>query len=326
MSANPHDFEWNDGVHLVGSVLWADGTRHDVLTFVSSARVRDAWRHLKAVCTDRTRALLRVSRADFQALVIPYGRRIQLGSLQLTPLPAGFMPGSAQLLIETAGGTVLYASNLVFENHPLAEPIQFARADTLVLKTAYGRPDFAFPARSDAKAHLREVARRCLASAATPVFLTSAIGKAQEVVRALTDGGIPVTVHRSIARFNAAYRALGFDPGPARVFRGSPRHDSAVVFPEPLRTSPAIRRMRSARLFWVSGRAQARDALERMRVEEGIPLAGHLDFDGLMRFVEIVRASRVFTVGAWAEEFAQSLRKRGVEASALFRETQLSLF
>lgn len=319
-------FEWNQGVHLLGSVLWFDAARYDVMSFVSSARVPDAWRHSRALCTDRTRALLRLSRPGFQALVVPYGRRIALGPLELALVPAGFMPGSAQILVECDRGTVLYANNVCLEPHPLAEPLQFAHAETLVLKTTYGRPDFAFPSREEAKARIVEAASRAIASGATPVFLVSPVGKAQEVVRCLTDEGVPVVVHSSIARVNRVYRSLGFDPGPARVFKGSPRHGSAMVFPEHLRTSPSIRRLKRARLFWVSGLAQAKDALARMRVEEGIPLAGHLDFAGLMHFVEVTRCRRVFTVGTWAEEFAASLRAKGIETTAFYREAQLSLF
>ncbi len=326
MASTPVAFEWDQGVHLVGSVLWFDAGRHDVMSFVSSARVREAWRHTHALCTDRTRALLRVSRAGFQALVVPYGRRISVGPLELTLVPAGFMPGSAQVVVECDLGTVLYANNVCVEGHPLAEPAQFAHAETLVLKTAYGRPDFAFPARAEARARIVEAASRAIADGVTPVFLASPAGKAQEVVRCLTDAGLPVVVHPSVARVDRVYRSLGFDPGPARVFKGSPRRDSAMVFPEHLRSSPSIRRLKRARLFWVSGLALAPDALARVRVEEGIPLAGHLDFAGLMHFVEVTGPRRVFTVGTWAEEFAAALRGKGVEAGALYREAQLSLF
>ncbi len=319
-------FEWDQGVHLVGSVLWFDAMRHDVLSFVSSARVREAWRHTRALCTDRTRALLRVSRPGFQALVVPYGRRISVGPLHLTLLPAGFIPGSAQVLVESDRGTLLYASNLCLEAHPLAEPLQFAHAETLVLKTAYGTPAFAFPPRAEARARIVEAASRTIAEGAVPVFLASPVGKSQEVVRCLTDAGLPVVVHPSVARVDRVYRSFGFDPGPARVFKGSPRRDSALVFPEHLRSSPTIRRLKRARLFWVSGLARAPEALARMRVEEGIPLAGHLDFVGLMHFVEVTRPRRVFTVGTWAEDFAAALRGQGVEAAALYREAQLSLF
>ncbi len=320
------EFEYDGGVHLGGSILWFDATRHEVLSFVSSARMDDAWRHTHAVCTDRTRALLRVTRPAFQALVSPFGRTLALGAFRVTLVPAGYMPGSAQVLLESDHGTALYACNVSLDAHPMAEAPQFVTADTLVLKAAYGRPSFSFPPRAEALARVVEKARRTLTAGQTPVFLTSPIGKAQEAVRALVDAGIPVCVGRPISRINRAYRTLGFDPGKTTVFAGAPPRDTALVFPDRMRSRPAVQKLKKARLFWLSGRAARPDALARMRVDEGLPLAGHLDHAGLLKFVERTGAKRVFAVGIWAEEFAEDLRRKGIEATSLFHEEQLTLF
>lgn len=326
MDKEGHEFEWDHGVHLKGAVLWFDSERHNVTSFVSSGRVDESWRHLRALCTERTRSLLRVSHKPFQALVAPYGHPLSLGPLELTLLPSGFMPGAAQLLVRSEEGSTLYANHVSLERHPLAEPPQFATANNLVLRVAYGRPDFAFPAWHEVLDRIVDRAQGCISADETPVFLCSPLGKAQEVIRCLTEAGLNVTVHRSIARFNKAYRALGFDPGVARIFKGDPRVGEVLVYPEKLRFSPAIKRLRHARLFWVSGLSRAPDALARVKVDEGIPLAGHLDHAGLMHFVEISKASRIFTVGGWAEEFAEHLRKKGLDATALQKDAQLSLF
>jgi putative mRNA 3-end processing factor len=319
-------FEYDRGVHLAGSILWFDAARHDVMSVVSSARVDAAFRHSRALCTERTRALLRATSKTFQALVTPFGRRLALGPLQITLLPSGFMPGAAQALIESDGGTALYASNAMLDPHPMAEAPQFAHADVLVVKAAYGRPAFAFPPRAAALAQVVDRARATLSKGFTPVFLCSPIGKAQEVVRALTDAKVPVCVPRSVAAIDRAYHQVGVDPGRTTVFKGAAPRDSALVFPDRMRSRPAIQKLKRARLFWLSGRAAIPDVLARMRVDEGILLAGHLDHLGLLKFVERTKASRVYTVGAWAEDFAATLRARGIEASSLYKEEQLALF
>jgi hypothetical protein len=320
------EFAYDRGVRLSGTILWFDAARHDVLSFVSSARVEGAHRATRPLCTAQTRALLRVLKPGLTALVAPYGRRMSIGPLHVTLVPAGFMPGSAQALVESDGEPALFASQVCLEPHGMAEPARIQTAATAVLHAAYGRPDFVFPSRSEAFDRIVDAARRTLGAAETPVFLCSAVGKAQEVIRALTNAGIPVCAHRSIAAFGKAYRALGFDPGRAYVFRGGQRHGSALVFPDRLRTSPAIRRMKRARLIWLSGRAAVPDVLARMRVDSGICLSGHLDWTGLHRFADAVGCRTAYVVGAWADVFAQSLRERGVAAHALHKEEQLSLF
>ncbi len=319
-------FDFDRGVRLLGSILWMDAARRDVLSFVSSARVdRAAWFH-RAVCTDRTRTLLRGLRPDFQALIAPFSRRLMVGPLELTMLPAGFAPGSAQLLVEGGGESFLYAAHISLHPHCMAEEPQFAQAPTLVLRTPYGDPRFQFPDRDEALARVVEAARSALAAGRVPVFLCSAVGKAQEVTRALSDAGIAVSAHRSIYSVCRQYRAVGFDPGRVVQFRGGARFDQAVVWPEGLRGSRAIAGLKRPTVIWLSGLASVPEAVNRMHADAGIPLTGQLDQQGLLRFVEMTGARRVFTVGRWSESFGQTLKRRGVQAVPLHREVQLSLF
>lgn len=320
-------FDFERGVHLLGSILWMDAARRDVLSFVSSARIdRAAWVH-RAVCTDRTRTLLRALRPDFQALVVPFQRSLMLGPLELTMVPAGYLPGSSQLLVQGAGEPFLYVAHVSLRPHRMAEPPGFVKAPTLVLRTPYGDPRFSFPDREEALAQVVDRARALLGAGRVPVFLASAVGKAQEVTRALSDAGVPVAVHRSIHAVCRQYRALGFEPGRVSQFRGGARHDQVIVWPEGMRGSRAIIGLKPRATFvWLSGLARASEAIAAMRVDEGIPLTGHLDSEGLERFVERVEARRVFTVGHWSESFAATLSRRGVQAQPLHREVQLSLF
>jgi hypothetical protein len=61
-------------------------------------------------------------------------------------------------------------------------------------------------------------------------------------------------------------------------------------------------------------------------VDEGIPLTGHLDPDGLLALVEKTGVTRVITVGHGAEAVAARIRGRGVEAVAMQSEVQLLMF
>ncbi len=320
------EFAWDRGIHLVGSVLWFDASRPDVLTFLSSARVRDAGRHAVALCTDRTRDLVRVVRKDFAPLVAPFGKVLHLGPLDITMHPSGHMPGAAIVRVATHGTTVLYASQVALRAHAMAEVAQVPKGDVLVIRADYGHLEQAFPERADALARVVDVARRTLAGGNTPVFLGSLMGKSQEVVRALTKAGVPVLVHRSIAAVNQQYRVMGFDPGAARQFRGAPRHDHALVLPEVLRFKRTVTGLERVRLVWLSGRSLMPDVLARMRVDEGIPLTGHLDPAGLLALVEKTGVTRVIAVGHGAEAVAGRIRARGVEAVAMQSEVQLLMF
>jgi DNA ligase-1 len=54
-------------------------------------------------------------------------------------------------------------------------------------------------------------------------------------------------------------------------------------------------------------------------------LSDHADYADLLKFVEQVQPTRVFTLHGFAREFAQTLRERGVEAWAVGQDNQLEL-
>src|SRR5438132_1122486 len=54
-------------------------------------------------------------------------------------------------------------------------------------------------------------------------------------------------------------------------------------------------------------------------------LSDHADYSELLRYVELVKPDRVFTVHGFAREFANDLRARGIEAWSLEADNQLEL-
>ena len=57
--------------------------------------------------------------------------------------------------------------------------------------------------------------------------------------------------------------------------------------------------------------------------DAAFPLSDHADFPDLLRFVEAVQPSRVLTLHGFAQEFAATLRERGIEAWAIGETNQL---
>ena len=66
-------------------------------------------------------------------------------------------------------------------------------------------------------------------------------------------------------------------------------------------------------------------AVFRYQCDAAFPLSDHADFADLLRFVELVQPKRVYTVHGSTEEFARTLRERGIEAWALGQDNQLEI-
>src|SRR5207237_8135799 len=86
-----------------------------------------------------------------------------------------------------------------------------------------------------------------------------------------------------------------------------------------------IRRLGRYRTALVSGLAKDAEFARLFGADTTFDLSDHCDFDELMDVVERSGADQVYTVHGYTEDFARSLRKRGIRASALEATEQLQL-
>ena len=135
------------------------------------------------------------------------------------------------LLAEDQGRTLLYTGDFKLQPSLTAEPAELPHADTLVIESTYGHPDYRLPPREESLAEFLTLVRRALAKELVPVIQAYVLGKGQEVTRLLCDAGIPVLQHRSIFEVSQMYESLGCRLGRFERFRGRAEPGWAVVVP-----------------------------------------------------------------------------------------------
>src|SRR2546430_17386539 len=86
-----------------------------------------------------------------------------------------------------------------------------------------------------------------------------------------------------------------------------------------------VEKIRRKRVAMISGWAVEPSAVYRYQVDAAFPLSDHADYNDLVRYVDLVKPKRVFTLHGFASEFARDLRERGIEAWALSEENQMDL-
>ena len=175
-------------------------------------------------------------------------------------------------------------------------------------------------------AAVRRFVDDALSDGATPVLLGYALGKAQEILKFLSDAGYPCAVHPVVARGEPRLRgARGRAPERARARAGGGRVRARWSWLR--RTSsrgPAMRASagaaRAVLTGWaIDGRRWFRGA------DAAFPLSDHADFPSLVRYAKATGAGRVFTVHGYAAELAAALRTEGSARSRSPRTKQLEL-
>lgn len=315
------------GLELPDHGLWLDPWEAKPFAFVSHAHSDHIAAHAEIIASTGTARLMQArlggSRREH---VLDFGATTRFADFQITLLPAGHIFGSAQSLIETDAGSLLYTGDFKLRPGLSAEPTEFRHADTLVMETTYGLPRYRLPPTDEVIARMVAFCHDALEDGAVPVLFGYSLGKAQEILCALLAAGLTPMLHGSVFRMTEIYRQLqpGFPSGYVR-YEADEVAGKVLVCPPSANRTLMVTRIKNRRTAVLTGWALDPGATFRYQCDAAFPLSDHADYTDLVRYVELVQPRRVLTLHGFAAAFAADLRERGVEAWALSEENQLEL-
>lgn len=256
--------------------------------------------------------------------VVDYGETYSTDTARITLLPAGHILGSAQVLVETEEGRLLYTGDFKRRESLSCEVAGSAKAETLVMECTFGHPRYAFPPVERVREEILSFCRQSISERVTPILLAYSLGKSQELLAILNGSGIEVAVHRSIGVMSAVYEKHGVDLGRYTLWNGKNHDGKVLIIPPNGRLSG--QKIENSRSAVISGWAMDPSAIHRNQCDAAFPLSDHADHGELIEHVEETGAKRVFTVHGFTEQFAGDLRYLGIDALALGGGNQLELF
>jgi DNA ligase-1 len=319
-----------DGLHLPELDLWLDPPAPRPCAFVSHAHSDHFARHGWTLCSEVTGALIQkrygVPR-DGELHAAPWHQPFPMQGFELRLLPAGHIFGSAMLHVTrlSDGATLLYTGDFKLRQGLTAERAELLAADTLILETTFGVPQFRFPPTGEVIGAMLRFIRETLDDGGIPVLLGYSLGKAQEILSALHEAGVPVMLHSTIVKMTEVYSALAHTFPDYEVFDPSRAAGHVLLLPPSAARSQAVRRLKVCRTAMLTGWALMPGAKFRYQVDEIFPLSDHADYPELLQCVEQVHPRLVYTVHGYASEFARDLRARGLEAWSLVSDDQMEL-
>jgi Cft2 family RNA processing exonuclease len=322
------DVRDRNGIWLPQVGWHLDARRATARSFVSHAHSDHIARHREVILSPGTAKLMRARLSGTRVEhVLPFGHTEPLApDVTVTLHPAGHILGSAMILLEHARhGRLLYTGDFKLRPGLSAETAETPRADVLIMETTFGRPQYVLPPTVDVLFAIVEFCRETLAAGEVPVLYGYSLGKSQEILRALAGAGLPVMVHEQVRRLTAVCAELGVTFPEHAVFDATRAVGHVVICPPQSAAGPLRRALPPHRTALISGWALDRGAKYRHGCDAAFALSDHADFPDLLRLVDLVRPRLVYTVHGFTREFAQTLRRRGVEAWALGRPNQLEL-
>ncbi len=321
---------WRDGVHIAGTSIWCDARRARDVCFVSAAHAIDSARHGQLIATQETLALLAPSQlAANSQLAVPCARPFTLGTLRLELVRSGLGPGAASLAVDVAGTRILYAP-AIGASGGLGGDCDLRRCDVLVLDSTYGMPAFAFPSRDEAVAACLSEVAAIVAAGGAAVLLVTSPSKGLDVLVRLAEAGVAIAAHRAIHQAAQRLRPLMSLPAVRRIERAAPPamlSGHAVVWPLQRRAAlDTVPLPPNSRVVLVSGAAVEPAAVAAARADAAIAWSNRADYAALGAYADASGAALIYTVGAHAESFAQTLASESRVARPLQPPRQMPLF
>ncbi len=320
--------DFRAGVWLPQIGWWLDAHFPQARSFVSHAHSDHIAPHGEILCSAGTARLMRARMpGERTEHVLPFGHTEALTpDTTVTLFPAGHIHGSAQsLLTHERHGTLLYTGDFKLRPGRSAEPCATPRADTLIMETTFGRPHYVFPPTTEVLAAIGAFCHACLDDGETPVLFGYSLGKSQELLCGLAEARLPVMLHPQTARLTRIYEQLGIAFPAWRDFDPAELAGHVVICPPQSASSGFLKKIPRRRTAVITGWAIDPGAIYRYQCDAAFPLSDHADYPDLLRFVEAVQPKRVLTLHGFTQDFARTLRERGIEAWALGEANQLEL-
>jgi DNA ligase-1 len=314
-------------IYLPQVDLWCDAHKPADFSFVSHAHFDHLATHRKIITSEGTRRLMAARMpGEREEIVLPFGKPYALRpDTELTLHAAGHIFGSAMLRLVREGESFLYTGDFKLRPGRSAEKCETPPSDVVVMETTFGLPRYVFPPTEKILADLLAFCAQALEDGEVPVLFGYSLGKSQELLSSLASAKLPVMLHPQTLKMTRIYEEMGQTFPPYRPFTLTEVAGHVVVCPPQANQSAWLRKIKPRRTAAITGWALDPSAVYRYQCDAAFPLSDHADFADLLKFVELVRPKRVFTVHGAVEEFARTLRERGVEAWALGVDNQLEI-
>jgi DNA ligase-1 len=320
------EVRYERGVYLPNEDIWLDPWDAKPFAFVSHAHSDHIAPHDEIIVSERTARLMQARLpGERNEHVLNFGEKTTVRGLDVTLIPAGHIFGSAQSFLETESGSVLYTGDFKLRPGRSAEPAEWRHAETLIMETTFGLPRYRFPPTEEVIGQIVAFCRDALEMGAVPVLLGYSLGKAQEILCALSGAGLTPMLHGTVHRMTRIYEQFGQSFCEYERYKANDVAGKVLICPPSVNRSAMLEKIPEKRVAMISGWAVEPSAIYRYQVDAAFPLSDHADYTDLLRYVDLVKPERVLTLHGFAAEFARDLRDRGIEAWALSEENQMEL-
>ncbi|MES2062609.1 MAG: MBL fold metallo-hydrolase [Bacteroidota bacterium] len=219
--------------------------------------------------------------------IAAYNAPFTIGDVQITYIPAGHMPGSAQVLMEYKGIRYLYTGDYKLQPDATCEPMAFVKADVLITESTFADPTTAHPDPVAEIKKLNDIKINILLGAYS-------LGKSQRLIRMINDYAPQkkILVHHRIMPINAIYQKMGFELGTHQMYgRKLMKEQLEYVYIVPPFTFDSYLRATGVRRLFASGWKNL-----QVNAQDTLFISDHADWDDIIKTIEQTQPQQIWTL------------------------------
>ena len=240
-------------------------------------------------------------------------------------LDSGHILGSKGLFFDD----LFFTGDICTRDRGFLKGAKIPKCKTLITECTFGLPEFVFPKLDEIKNQVNELISELYGKGIPVILMGYQLGKAQTITQLFGHWG-PMYFHDSVKEMNQLHKNLGVElidgMGHSEAEEKGLLSKKPWIMVAPMTTykNKFVQEMKSkygAVTIGFSGWARSTKFSFGRRTDYSIPMSDHCDFNELISMVEQSGAQKVYTIHGFVNEFAQELRKRGIDASPLKENT-----
>ena len=236
-------------------------------------------------------------------------------------IDSGHILGSKGLLFDD----VFYTGDLCTRDRGFLKGAKIPKCKTLITECTFGLPEFVFPKLEDTLKQVNELISELYGRGVPVILMGYQLGKAQSITQFFGHWG-PLYLHDSVKEMNALHQKFGVSLNDGMghteaekmgLLEKKPWIMVAPMLPSKNKFVQDMKSKYGAVTIGFSGWAQSTKYSFGRRTDYSIPISDHCDYNELIDMVVQSKAERVYTIHGFVDEFADDLRKRGINAHPL---------
>jgi len=240
-------------------------------------------------------------------------------------IDSGHILGAKGLLFDD----IFYTGDICTRKRGFLQGAKVPKCKTLITECTFGLPEFIFPTIDEIQKRVNELISELYGKGIPVILMGYKLGKAQSITQ-LFGHWEPLYFHDSVKEMNSLHKKLGITLkdgiGHSEAEKNGLLEKKPWVMVAPLMSSKNkfVQDMKSkygAVTIGFSGWAQSQKFSFGRRTDYSIPMSDHCDFNELIDLVVQSGAEQVYTIHGFVNEFAEHLKKIGINAQPLLENS-----